>query len=115
MDAVNWVARTKPPRARAVNIRARGVDARNRPGTAVSTATSNAVATRMVRKPNLRISIGAMGREISAPTAMPVISRPAFSALQPSAICINSGIRNGVAPMPMRIRVPPVTLARKLR
>ncbi len=114
LEAVNWVARTKPPSARARNISATGVEARKKPGATVSTATSTPVQTRMLRKPKRRIIRAASGREISAPTAMPMVRNPACSGDQPMAIWTRSGIRNGVAPMPMRTRVPPVQLARKV-
>ncbi len=108
------MARTKPPTARTANISQTGVLARKKPGARVKIPTVAAVQTSTLRKPNSFIIGVAAGREIRAPMAMATVSDPACSGLQPMPICSSKGIRNGVAPMPMRSRVPAVQLARKV-
>ena len=47
-----------------------------------------------------------------APTAEENVIRPDWNGDRPKPACINSGSRNGSAPMPRRNRKPPMMLAR---
>ena len=47
-----------------------------------------------------------------APTAEAKVTSPDWNGVSPKPSCINSGSRNGSAPMPSRNRKPPMMLAR---
>ena len=66
----------------------------------------------MLRKPKVRMMRAASVFMPMAPTAEENVTSPDWNGDRPNPTCINSGSRNGSAPMPRRNMKPPMMLAR---
>ena len=84
-----------------------GVVAVNSAQAARKTALTMAFTVIRLRKPKVRMSRAASVFMPIAPSAEAKVTRPDWNGDRPKPICINSGSRNGSAPMPSRNRKPP--------
>ncbi len=112
--AVNCSERKKPPTTRMIMIRSSGVDAVNSAEAARNSELTIALITMILRKPKVLMIRAARVFMPIAPTAEANVTRPDLNGDSPKPTCINSGSRNGSAPMPRRNRKPPMMLARSV-
>jgi hypothetical protein len=68
----------------------------------------------ILRKPKVLMRRPASVFMPMAPTADANVTSPDLNGERPNPICINSGSKNGSAPIPRRNRKPPMMLARKV-
>src|SRR5436305_7447746 len=112
--AVNCSERKKPPTTRMIMIKSSGVAAVNSAQAARKNELTMALIVIMLRKPKVRMMRAASAFIPIAPTAEAKVTRPDWNGVRPKPTCINSGSRNGSAPMPSRNRNPPMMLARSV-
>ena len=93
-------------------ISSSGVVTVNSAQAARKTELTTALMIMMLRKPKVRMMRAASVFMPIAPTAEANVTRPERNGDRPKPTCINSGSRNGSAPMPRRNRKPPMMLAR---
>ena len=110
--AVNCSERKKPPTTSMIMISSSGVVIVNSAQAARKTELTTALIIMMLRKPKVLMMRAASVFMPMAPTADANVTSPERSGDRPNPTCINSGSRNGNAPMPRRNRKPPMMLAR---
>ena len=110
--AVNCSERKNPPTTSRIMISSSGVVIVNSAQAARKIELTTALIIMMLRKPKVRMMRAASVFMPMAPAAEVNVTSPERSGDRPKPICINSGSRNGNAPMPTRNRKPPMTLAR---
>ncbi len=105
-SAVNCSERRQPEASSTRKITRCGVAAVNRPNMPMAADATRALTVSTLRNPNrLRMIVVSVFMNI-APTAVAQVSRPDCSGFIPKPSCSKSGSRNGVAPTPMRNRLP---------
>ncbi len=95
-----------------VKISISGVEIVNSAQAARKAELTTALTVIMLRKPNALMMRAASVFMPMAPTAEANVTRPDWNGDRPKPTCINSGSRNGSAPMPSRNMKPPTIEAR---
>ncbi len=103
---VNCSERRQPEASSTRKITRCGVAAVNRPYAPTAAEATRALTVSTLRNPNrLRMIVVSVFMNI-APTAVAQVSSPDCRGFIPKPSCSRSGSRNGVAPTPMRNRLP---------
>ena len=115
LTLVNWSERKQPPTSRTIVMVQCGVEAVKRPFAARKHEPRSAFDVITARKPERRRMRAARVFMNSAPAAAAKVSSPDCNGESPKPTWSIRGSGNGIAPVPIRKRLPPRTAVRKVR